>query len=110
MLRPKDLQRLARGARIGSPAGDARLGDLRSTARAGLARAIEDLQLVLEPAALAESVVVGVEGRPPQLDGPPQDVAGRCVDGPYLLRAQGVGLARGVNARGEEHLVDVDVA
>src|SRR5918997_147477 len=97
-------------AGICSAAGDARLGDLGSADRAGLARAGEDLQLMLELAGLAESVVVGVKGRPPQLDGSTQDVAGRGVDGPYLLLTQSIGLAHGVYARGEEYLVDVDIA
>src|SRR3712207_1244454 len=91
-------------------AGHARLDYGRAAVRAGLARAGKDLQVVLVLAGLAERVVVGVEGGAPELDGPAQDVARRGVDGLYLPGAQGVRLARRVDASGEEHLVHVDVA
>src|ERR687897_1880030 len=104
------LNGLAGGAGVRTPAGYARLQYLRAAPRTRLARAGEDTQLVLELAGLTERVVVGVEGRPPQLDRPPQDVACRGVDRAYLLRAEGIGLTHGVNAGGEEHLVHVDVA
>ena len=64
---------------MGSPSGHARLDDLCAALETGLARAGEDLELVLELARLPESVVVGVEGRPAQPDSAAQDIAGGGV-------------------------------
>jgi hypothetical protein len=55
---------------VGAATGDAGFLYLRSANEAGLSRAGEDLELVLELAALAEGIVIGVEGRAAQLDGP----------------------------------------
>ena len=65
---------------------------------------------MLELPRLPESVVVGVKGRAPVLDGPAEYVAGREVDAFYLLRTERVRLTHRVDARREEHLVHVDVA
>ena len=91
-------------------AGDTEFLDLRGADGAGLAGAGEDLELVLELASLAKSVVVGVKGRAAQLDSPTEYVAGRTVNKTYLFPREGVRLAGRVNPGGEEHLVHVDVA
>src|SRR5215212_5697424 len=95
---------------MGAAAGDAELLDLRSADGTGLARMGEDLELVLKLAALAEGVVVRVEGRTPHLDSPIEYVAGRGEDLLYLYRVESVRLAGGMNPGDEEDLIHVDVA
>ena len=95
---------------MSTAASNAGFLDLCSANEARLSHTSEDLELVLELAALAEGIVVGVEGRATQLDGPAEYVAGHGVDGSYLLSRESIGLAGGVDAGGEENLVYVYVA
>src|SRR5919202_2824278 len=104
------LKGLAGRANMGATAGNTGFFDLRSADETRLSRTGEDLELVLELTALTEGVMVGVECCTAQLDGPAEYVAGRGVDGLNLLPRESIGLACGVDAGGEEHLVYVYVA
>src|SRR5918997_2189285 len=97
-------------ANMGSPASDAQLDDFRAADRAWLAFPVEDQKLMLVLPGLPEGVVVGIEGRAPQFYGAAQDVVRSSPDFQYLIWRKGIGLADGMDARGEQNFVHVDVA